>query len=89
MVSIEPFYNWRNIYVAAEDERSPFYMAKYSEFELKNRIYDHLIHPQWDNIGSNTLYAKILYADYDDGFACIELIGEWNDCINNDIMHFK
>ena len=32
---------------------------------------------------------KVLYADYDDGYAVIELIGEWNDCIQNDIMHLK
>ena len=31
----------------------------------------------------------MLYADYDDGFVVIEMIGEWNDAINNDIMTFK
>jgi hypothetical protein len=48
-----------------------------------------VIHPQWDDIDSPTLYIKILFVDYDQGFAIIELIGEWNDCINNDIMILK
>ncbi len=89
MHEIEPFYNWRNHYVASEDERSPFYGREYSEFEFTNQIYDHVIHPQWDNIGSPTLFAKIIYANYDQGFGIIELIGEWNDTLYNDIMHFK
>ena len=29
---------------------------------------------------------KILFADYEQNFAIIELIGEWNDAIENDIM---
>lgn len=40
-------------------------------------------------MGSETLYIKILFADYDTGYVVIELIGEWNDAINNDIMTFK
>ncbi|MBI2967720.1 MAG: hypothetical protein HYY40_07900 [Bacteroidetes bacterium] len=89
MHAIEPYDNWRNLYIAEEDERSPFYGRKYSEFEFLNSIYDHYIHPQWDDFGSSTLYLKILYADYDDRFAIIELLGEWNDYINNDIMFLK
>ena len=54
-----------------------------------NTIYNHYIHPQWDDIGSPTLFIKILYADYNEGYAIIELFGEWNDCINNDIMFLK
>lgn len=54
-----------------------------------DQIYDHYIHPQWDNIGSPTLFIKLLFADYEDGYAIIELIGEWNDCIHNDIMTLK
>lgn len=89
MQDIEPYYNWRHLYIASEDELSPFYQREYSEFEYTNHIYDYCIHPQWDDIGSETLFIKILHADYDDGFAIIELIGEWNDCINNDIMFLK
>ena len=47
------------------------------------------IHPQWDNLGSTTLYMKVLFADYDEGYAIIELIGEWNDLLHNDVMLLK
>lgn len=89
MQDIEPFYNWRDFYISSEDDRSPFFNREYSEFEYSNTIYNYYIHPQWDYIGSSTLYIKIIYCDYDIGFAIIELIGEWNDCINNDIMTLK
>jgi hypothetical protein len=89
MHTIEPFYNWRHLYIAAEDERSPFYGREYSELEYSNTIYNYYIHPQWDDIGSETLYIKVLFADYDEHFAIIELLGEWNDAINNDIMLLK
>ena len=86
---IEPYYNWRGIYTAENDIQSPFYEREYSEFEFTDSIYNYLIHPQWDNIGSPTLFIKILYTDYDDGFTVIELFGEWNDAIQNDIMTLK
>ncbi|MDO9185255.1 MAG: hypothetical protein Q8L90_14435 [Bacteroidota bacterium] len=89
MHDIEPFYNWRALYIASEDERSPFYEREYSEFEYTNAIYNYLIHPQWDDIDSPTLYIKILFVDYDQKYAIIEMIGEWNDAINNDIMLLK
>ena len=89
MHTIEPHYNWRNYYVAAEDERSPFFGREYSEFEFRNKIYDHLLHPEWDDFESPTLFIKILYVNYDSGYAILEFIGEWNDCLNNDIMHLK
>ncbi len=89
MHQLEPFYNWRELYIASEDGRSPFYDEVYSEFEFSNKIYNYYIHPQWDNIGSQTLFLKVLYADYDYGYAIIEFIGEWNDCIDNDIMTLK
>lgn len=89
MHHIEPHYNWRDYYIASEDKLSPFYGRINSEFEFEYAVYDHLIHPQWDSFGSQTLYMKLLYTDYETGFAIIELIGEWNDCLNNDIMFFK
>ena len=89
MHDIEPHYNWRHLYVAAEDDRSPFYEREYSEFEFTHAIYNYLIHPQWDDIGSPTLFIKILFVDYDEKYAIIEMLGEWNDCINNDIMILK
>ncbi len=89
MHDIEPYHRWRDWYVAAEDRRSPFYGRKYSEFYMTNVLYNFYLHPQWDAFGSPTLYAKVLYADYDEGYALIELIGEWNDALHNDIMYLK
>ena len=89
MHDIEPYFNWRSYYSAEDDERSPFFGRVYDEFRFSNKIYNYFIHPQWDSIGSQTLYAKLLYTDYEDGYAIIELIGEWNDCLNNDIMFLK
>lgn len=89
MHTIEPYYAWRNHYVASEDERSPFYGREYNEMSYHMKIYDHFIHPQWDTIGSSTLFIKILFIDYDEESAIIELLGEWNDCLHNDIMLLK
>lgn len=89
MHHVEPYYHWRNLYIASEDEASPFYGRIYSEFEFQDRIYNYLIHPQWDSIGSNTLFLKILYVDYEKSYAIIEMLGEWNDTIENDIMVLK
>ena len=89
MHEIEPFYNWRHLYVAEEDPKSPFYGRLYSEFEYSQAVYNYYIHPQWDEFGSRTLYLKIIYADYELGYAIIEMIGEWNDAIYNDIMTLK
>jgi hypothetical protein len=82
MHEIEPFYKWENIYNPVEDEKSPFYGTTYAGYELS--LYNHLIHPLWDYIGSETLYVKVLFADYQEGFSIIEILGEWND-----IMHLK
>jgi hypothetical protein len=89
MHEIEPFYRWRDDYIAEEDDRSPFYQMEYSEFEFDKQVYNFLLHPQWDSFGSNTLYIKILYADYEKNYSIIEMIGEWNDALNNDIMNLK
>ena len=89
MHDIEPYYNWRHIYVSEEDQRSPFYQREYSEFEFSQTVYNYYIHPQWDEFGSRTLYLKLLQADYDEHYAVIEFIGEWNDAIENDIMTLK
>lgn len=89
MHEIEPYYRWRDDYIAAEDERSPFYNEEYSEFEYDKQIYNFLLHPQWDSFGSDTLYLKVLFADYEHEYVIIEFIGEWNDAIDNDIMLLK
>ena len=77
------------MYTAEEDERSPFFGRTYSEFEYSQTVYNYYIHPQWDEFGSRTLYLKVLQADYEEGYAVLELIGEWNDAIENDIMTLK
>lgn len=89
MQDIEPFYNWRHLYTAEEDVHSPFYGRTYSEFEYSQTLYNFYIHPQWDDFGSRTLFMKILFADYEQRFVIIELLGEWNDAIENDIMTLR
>jgi len=89
MQDIEPYFNWRHLYIAEEDDRSPFFGRTYSEFEFSKTVYNYYIHPQWDDFGSRTLYLKILLVDYDQGYAIIELMGEWNDAIENDIMTLR
>lgn len=75
--------------MSEEDERSPFFGRIYSEFEFSQTIYNYYIHPQWDEFNSRTLYLKVLIADYEEKYVIIELIGEWNDAIENDIMSLK
>lgn len=89
MHSIEPFFLWRDIYSSDRDPNALNYQAEYSEFHYTNKVYNYLLHPQWDSFGSETLFYKLLFVDYDNGFCIIELIGEWNDAINNDIMWLK
>ncbi|MCB0762209.1 MAG: hypothetical protein KDC12_11855 [Flavobacteriales bacterium] len=86
---IEPYYNWRDHYISSEDPRSPFFEREYSEFSYSQVLYNHYIHPQWDDFGSTTLFLKIIYCDYEEGFCVIEIMGEWNDCLYNDIMTLK
>jgi len=89
MHNIEPYFGWLKYYDSVNDSQSPFYQKEHSLFEFTDAIYGYCIHPQWDYIGSETLYIKIIFTDYRLGFAIIELIGEWNDALHNDIMHFK
>jgi hypothetical protein len=89
MHNLEPFYNWKDHYDSEQDPASPYFQKDYDQFEFTTEIYGYYIHPQWDSIGSQTLFLKVLYADYEDGYAVIELIGEWNDCLYNDIMYLK
>lgn len=90
MHDIEPYYRWREHYIASEDEQSPFFGRQYDEFYHPDKmVYNYILHPEWDDFGSDTLYLKILFVEYDEGYAIIELIGEWNDCLHNDIMYLK
>ena len=86
MHDIEPFYRWREEYTVEDDERSPFYGETYG---APRQIYNYIIHPLWDDFGSNTLYVKILFADYETNCVVIEMLGEWNDAVENDIMELK
>jgi len=86
---IEPFDRWLGLYDSSEDQRSPFHGKSYNYDLYSETIYGYYIDPAWDYIGSETLYIKLLYTDYDLRFAIIEAIGEWNDALHNDIMHLK
>lgn len=89
MQNIEPYYNWRHLYIASNDKKSPFSLYQNSEVYYTHSLYNFIIHPQWDSIGSETLFVKVLFTNYEKKFVVIELLGEWNDCLNNDIMHLK
>jgi hypothetical protein len=89
MHEIEPYANWLKYYNSSTDNRSPFYGKNYNYERYSDTIYGYYIDPAWDFMGSETLYIKILYTDYLAGYTVIELLGEWNDTINNDIMHLK
>ena len=89
MHNLEPFFNWDRYYDSSEDEYSPFYGKEYNYDLYTDAIYNYYIAPGWDYMGSETLYIKILFAEYELGYAIIEFIGEWNDAISNDIMHLK
>ena len=89
MHNIEPYYTWLKYYDSSFDERSPFYGKEYNYDLLQDNIYGYYIHPAWDSFESETLYLKVLFANYEKNFVIIEFIGEWNDAINNDIMLLK
>jgi hypothetical protein len=89
MHDIEPFYGWEKHYVAANDRKSPFFGCDYNFNAYDHDIYGYYIHPLWDDIESETLFVKILFADYRKKFVVIELFGEWNDTLHNDIMFLK
>jgi acetyltransferase-like isoleucine patch superfamily enzyme len=87
MHDIEPYYRWRDHYALEDDDRAPEFERDADTF---NQVYNYILHPLWDYFGSDTLYIKILFADYDDENAVIlECIGEWNDTIGNDVAILK
>lgn len=89
MHEIEPYHNWLKYYDSSTDDRSPFFGKQYNYDVYSETIYGYYIDPAWDYMGSETLYLKLLYTDYEAGYTIIEFIGEWNDAINNDIMELK
>lgn len=89
MHTIEPYAGWLLYYDSSADEKSPFHEKEYNYDVYSETIYGYYIDPAWDFFGSETLYLKILYADYERRFVILEFIGEWNDTINNDVMTLK
>ena len=89
MHELTPYENWTRYYESSKDPNSPFYGKEYDLNIFTDNIYGYYIDPAWDYIGSDTLYLKILYANYELNFCVIEMFGEWNDAINNDVMHLK
>jgi hypothetical protein len=88
MHEIEPFYNWNRYYQVYKDKKSPFFGKEASE-QYEHAVYGYVLHPEWDYIGSETLYVKVLMANYSLKYAVIELMGEWNDTLHNDVMYLK
>ncbi|MDA0195174.1 MAG: hypothetical protein O2887_07850 [Bacteroidetes bacterium] len=89
MHEIQPFHRWLQYYDPVSDEVTPFHGKEYNYDVYSETIYGYYIDPAWDFMGSETLYLKILFTDYDLRYSIIEFIGEWNDAINNDVMHLK
>ncbi|MEO0473511.1 MAG: hypothetical protein AAF206_28115 [Bacteroidota bacterium] len=85
---IEPFYGWLNLYSHEQDERSPFHQVEHNMFYYDRSINHIPAHPLWDDFGSESLLTKILFVDYDQGYAILELFGEWNDLYDNDFRLF-
>lgn len=81
---IEPFYGWLHLYSHERDPRSPFHEVEHNLFHYDRSVNAIPAHPLWDDIASESLLVKILYADYAQGYAIIELFGEWNDLYDND-----
>ena len=89
MHTLTPYERWNQYYNSSYDDRSPFAGKEYNYDVYSENIYGYYIDPAWDFFGSETLYIKIIFVDYQLGFAVIEMIGEWNDALNNDIMQLK
>ena len=89
MHTLEHFGNWMNLYDSSRDPRSPFFGQSANYDLFSHAVYNYYIAPGWDSFGSETLYLKVLFADYLNGFVIMELIGEWNDALYNDIMQLK
>lgn len=81
---IEPFYGWLHLYSHETDELSPFHAVEHNQFYYDRFVYTFHAHPLWDTIESESLLVKILYVSYQENFAVIELLGEWNDLFEND-----
>ena len=70
MHDIEPYYSWVKYYDAASDDMSPFYGKEYNQDLYQDAIYNYYIDPNWDYIGSETLYIKLLFVTERCYFQC-------------------
>ena len=87
MHELIPHSGWRTHYIADTDVNSPFYDNQGAPDNGNyHRMYDFIIHPEWDHVGCETLFVKLIFVDYQQGFGVIELLGEWNDTIHNDMI---
>ena len=84
MHDVEPHYGWLHLYSNAMDPRSPFHEVVHNLFEFDRSVYNYAAHPLWEDIGSESLLVKVLFAEYTQGFAILEFLGEWNDLFEND-----
>ena len=85
LADIEPYYGWLGYYDPELDTRNPFGLRDAEAPDDAARyLYTFEANPRWESIGSESLLAKVLYANYDEHFAVIELMGEWNDLFEND-----
>ena len=72
MHSLQPHSAWRTRYIAADDPRSPFFLDQGAPVNgAYHQMYDFVIHPDWDDIGCETLFVKVLFVDYAEGCAVI------------------
>jgi hypothetical protein len=88
MHDIEPYFGWQNYYNAYQDAQSAFFNT-ITASSYKHSVYGYFIHPDWDSIGSETLYCKVIMVNYTLKYAIVELFGEWNDTLHNDVMFLK
>lgn len=86
MHEIEPHPSWLGLYDPVTDPKSPYFGHRHDPFLCRNTVYNYYIHPGWDEMGSATLYVKVLFVSYTEHYAVIELMGEWNDILYNDVM---
>jgi hypothetical protein len=86
---IEPFFGWLELYHHKMDPNSPFHEIDHNLFYFDRSINQIPAHPLWDDFGSESLLTKILFADYEQGYAILELFGEWNDLYENDFKLFS
>lgn len=88
MQDLEPFSGWQRYYDPESDEQSPFFGVEHSLLYYDRQVYEYLAHPLWEDIGSEGLLTKILFVDYEQGYAVLEMFGVWNDLIQNDYKLF-